>query len=116
MVRAKHAVATRRRKKRVLKAAKGQFAQRSKRYQQARRSVVRSMVYEYRDRKVRKREFRALWITRINAACKEAGITYSRLIAGLLKAKVEINRKLLADLAVTSPGAFRKLIKVAQDV
>ena len=115
MARIKHAVSTHRRKKRLLKKAKGQFLQRSKRYQQARRSLMRGMVYAYRDRKVKKRDFKHLWIIRINAACREAGITYSRFIKGLTKAKVEINRKILADLAVSSPEAFKELIKVAKE-
>ena len=115
MARIKHAVSTHRRKKRLLKKAKGQFLQRSKRYQQARRSLMKGMVYAYRDRKVKKRDFKHLWIIRINAACREAGITYSRFIKGLTKAKVEINRKILADLAVSSPEAFKELIKVAKE-
>ena len=114
MPRIKHAVSTHRRKKRLLKKAKGQFLQRSKRYQQAKRSLMKGMVYAYRDRKVKKREFKALWIIRINAACRQAGISYSRFIKGLTKAKVAINRKLLAEIAVNSPEAFAELVKVAQ--
>ncbi|OGX27209.1 MAG: 50S ribosomal protein L20 [Omnitrophica WOR_2 bacterium RIFCSPHIGHO2_01_FULL_48_9] len=114
MVRVKHAVSTRRRKKRLLKRAKGQFAQRSKRYRQAQKSVDRALVYSYRDRKVRKREFRSLWVVRINAACRENGMTYSRFIKGLINAKVEIDRKQLAELAVKSPAAFKKLVEIAQ--
>ena len=115
MVRIKHSVATHKRKKRLLKKAKGQFLQRHKRYQQARRSLMKGMVYAYRDRKVRKREFRQLWIVRINAACREAGMTYSRFVQGLTKAGVVINRKLLADLAVRSPEVFVQLVKVAKE-
>lgn len=114
MVRIKHAVSTRRRKRRLLKKAKGQWGQRSKRYQQAKRSLQRSMVFAYRDRRTKKREIKRLWIIRINAACREAGIAYSRFINGLTKAKIEINRKLLAELAVNSPEAFRQLVTVAQ--
>ncbi|HOW35339.1 MAG TPA: 50S ribosomal protein L20 [Candidatus Omnitrophota bacterium] len=114
MVRIKHAVSTKRRKKRVLKRAKGQYAQRSRRYQQAKRSVIHSMKFSYRDRKVRKRDFRHLWIARINAACRLTGIAYSRFISGLTKAKVVINRKMLADLAVNSPEAFNELVKIAK--
>jgi large subunit ribosomal protein L20 len=114
MPRTKHAVASRRRKKRVLKLAKGQFGQRSKRYQQADRSIRRGLRFAYRDRKVKKREFRALWSVRINAACREAGITYSRFINGLKKAKIELNRQMLAELAVNSPTSFQKLVKLAQ--
>ena len=114
MVRIKSSVTAHKRKKRVLKKAKGQFGHRSTRYQQAKRSVVKGMAYEFRDRKAKKRAFRSLWIVRITAACKEAKISYSKFINGLLKAKVEINRKMIAELAVTSPGAFKKLVKLAQ--
>lgn len=114
MVRVKTNVATRRRKKRVLKAAKGQFLQRSKRYQQANRSLIKSRVNHYRDRKARKGDFRRLWIIRINAACQEAGINYSRFIKGLNSAKVTINRKTLADLALNSSEAFQKLVEIAK--
>ena len=114
MVRIRGVVAAQKRKKKVLKQAKGQFGHRSKRYRQAKRSVIKGMVYEYRDRKVRKREFKSLWIIRINAACQALGVTYSRFMNGLKKAKVEINRKILAELAVSSPGAFKKLVKLAQ--
>lgn len=115
MVRVRGTIAAHKRKKRVLKKAKGQFGHRSKRYQQARRSVIKGMTYSYRDRKVRKREFKRLWIIRLSAACKEAGVTYSRFIDGLKKAKVEIDRKVLSELAVNSPAAFKKLVKLAQE-
>jgi len=115
MVRIKHAVATRRRKKRVLKQAKGQFGHRSRRYRQAKKSLFKSMVYAYRDRKVQKRLNRRLWITRINAACREQGISYSRFIKGLLTAKVQIDRKLLAELTVNAPKAFENLVKLAKE-
>ena len=88
---------------------------RSKRYQQARRSLNKAMVYAYRDRRVKKREFKTLWIIRINAACREAGIPYSRFMKGLTAAGVTINRKMLADLAVKSPEAFNELIKLAKE-
>ena len=114
MVRVRNAVAVRKRKKRVLKDAKGQFGHRSRRYRFAKRAVIKGLTYEFRDRKVKKREFRALWIVRINAACREAGITYSRFIKGLTDAKVEINRKMISDLAVHSPAAFNKLVEVAK--
>ena len=116
MVRIKHAVSTHKRKKRVLKKAKGQFGQRSKRYQQARRSLAKGMVYSYRDRRVKKREIKNLWVIRINAACRESGIKYSRFIRGLLLSKVEINRKILADLAVNSPEVFERLVQLAKDI
>ena len=115
MVRVRTAVSSRKRKKRVLKAAKGQFGQRSKRYQQARRSVAKGMAYAYRDRRVKKREIKNVWVVRINAACRENDITYSRFINGLKNAKAEINRKMLAEIAVDSPVAFKKLIKLAKD-
>ncbi|HBG61179.1 MAG: 50S ribosomal protein L20 [Omnitrophica WOR_2 bacterium GWF2_38_59] len=114
MVRVRGVVAAQKRKKKVLKQAKGQFGHRSKRFKQAKRSVIKGMVYEYRDRKVRQRDFKSLWIIRINAACKEADTTYSRFMNGLKKAHIEINRKILAELAVSSPGAFKKLVNLAQ--
>lgn len=116
MVRVRAAVSTKRRKKRVLKKAKGQFGHKSKRYAQAKRSVVKGLTYAYRDRKVKKREFKSLWIIRINAACREAGISYSRFIKGLSDAEIAINRKMLAELAVSSPAAFQKLVKEAKAV
>jgi large subunit ribosomal protein L20 len=97
-----------------LKAAKGQFGHRSKHFSQAKRSLIKGMAYSYRDRKVRKRDFRSLWIIRINAACTEAGITYSRFIKGLKDAGVEINRKILSDLAVHSPESFKALADLAK--
>lgn len=115
MVKVKSSVTAHKRKKRVLKMAKGQFGHRSRRYQQAKRSVAKGLTYAFRDRKVKKREFKRLWIVRLNAACREAGMTYSRLIKGLKSANVQINRKMMADLAVRSPEAFKKLIEVAQN-
>lgn len=114
MARVKHSISTKRRKRRVLKAAKGQFGDRSRRYRLAKESVARAMRYATRDRKVRKREFRSLWITRINAACRELDFTYSRLIMGLKKAEVTLDRKILADMAVNDSAAFKKLVEVAQ--
>ncbi len=114
MAKIKHSVATRRRKKRVLKKAKGFWGDRSKQYQQARRTLMHALVYAYRDRRVKKREFRRLWITRINAACRAAGITYSRFIQGLKKSKVGLDRKILADLAVKDIHAFKKLVEIAK--
>ncbi len=115
MVRVNSAVSRKRRKQRVLKSAKGQFGQRSRRYLQAKRSVVKGQTYAYRDRKVKKREYRALWIVRINAACREAGVSYSRFIKGLSNAEVKIDRKMLAELAVSSPAAFAQLVKIASE-
>jgi large subunit ribosomal protein L20 len=113
MVRISSSTTAHRRKKRILTAAKGQFGQRSRRYKQAKISVVKGLTYQYRDRKVNKRMFRSLWIIRINAACREIGISYSRFIAGLLKANIALDRKMLSELAISSPGAFRKLVVLA---
>ncbi len=114
MAKIKHSVATKKRKKRVLKKAKGFWGDRSKQFQQARRTLNRAMVYSYRDRRVKKREFRQLWIIRINAACRQAGMTYSNFINGLKKANVNLDRKILADLAVTDNNAFMKLVEIAK--
>ena len=114
MAKIKHSVATRRRKKRLLKKAKGYWGDRSKQYQQARRALMHALVYAYRDRRVKKRNFRQLWITRINAACRSEGITYSKFIYGLKKAKVSLDRKILADLAVKDDQAFKKLMEIAK--
>ena len=110
MAKIKHSAATRRRKKRVLKKAKGFFGDRSKQFQQARRALMHALKYAYRDRKNKKREIRALWITRINAACRAEGITYSAFINGLKKAKINLDRKILADLAVKESAAFKKIV------
>ena len=115
MPRIGHAKSSHKRKKKFLKLAKGQFGHRSRRYRQARRSIIKSLVYAYRDRKVRKRDFRHLWILRINAACRSEGISYSRFIKGLTDAKVGINRKMIADLAVHSLDAFKQLVTIAKD-
>jgi large subunit ribosomal protein L20 len=115
MVRVGSSATVHKRKKRVLKKAKGQFGHRSRRYQQAQRSVIKGLTYAYRDRRVKKREFKRLWIIRINAACQEAGVTYSRFMSGLKKANVGIDRKVLSELAIHSPAAFKKLIKLSKD-
>lgn len=114
MAKVAHSVATRKRKKRLLKKTKGFWGDRSKQFQQARRALMHALVYSYRDRKVRKREFRGLWITRINALCRQEGTTYSKLINGLKKAKVALDRKMLAELAVHDEGVFKKLIALTQ--
>jgi large subunit ribosomal protein L20 len=114
MAKIKHSVATRRRKKRTLKAAKGFRGDRSKQYQQARRALMHALVYAYRDRRNKKREFRALWIARINAACRGQEITYSKFMNGLKKSKIALDRKVLADLAVRDPSAFKKLIEIVK--
>ena len=115
MVRVKHAAYSRKRKKRVLKLTKGHYAQRHSRFAQAKRSLIKALTYAYRDRKVRKRDFRKLWIVRINAACRESGISYSRFIKGLSVANVAINRKMLADMALNAPETFRELVKISQN-
>jgi len=114
MAKIKHSVATRRRKKRLLKKTKGYWGDRSKQYQQARRALMHALVYAYRDRRIKKRDFRKLWIARINAACRAAGITYSKFMSGLKKAKISLDRKILADLAVRDTQAFKKLIEIAK--
>lgn len=112
MSKIKHSVATRKRKKRVLKKAKGFWGDRSKQFQQSRRALMHALVYAYRDRRVKKRDFRRLWITRINAACRQEGITYSVFINGLKKAQVKIDRKILADIVVKDYAAFKKILEL----
>ena len=114
MPRVKNAVATKRRKKKVLSKAKGYWGASSRLYRTAQEAVNRAEAYAYRDRRVRKRDFRQLWIARINAAARINGLSYSRLIHGLDKAGVEINRKVLADLAVTDPPAFSAIAEQAK--
>ncbi|MCL6449275.1 MAG: 50S ribosomal protein L20 [Armatimonadetes bacterium] len=114
MPRVKSSVVSRKRHKKMLKLARGYYGAKSKLYRVARQQVMKSLVYAYRDRKARKRDFRKLWIARINAAARLNGITYSRLMNGLRKAGVEINRKMLADLAVKDAQAFGKLVEVAK--
>jgi large subunit ribosomal protein L20 len=98
----------------VLGRAKGYSAARGKRFKAAKEQVAHSLAYAYRDRRVRKRDFRRLWITRINAASRSHGLSYNRFIAGLKAAEVEVDRKVLADLAVRDPAAFGRLVEVAQ--
>lgn len=114
MARIKHSVSTRARKKRVLKAAKGYYGDRSRRYRMAKETLARAMRYATRDRKVRKREFRSLWIVRINAACREQGLSYSRFMTGLKKANVVLDRKIIADMTVNDPSSFASLIAIAR--
>ncbi len=114
MSRVTHSVARNRRKKKILKQARGQFGARSKLYRTAKNSVERGWAYAYVDRKKRKRDFRRLWITRINAAARQNGLSYSRFVNGLKTAGVDLNRKVLADLAVKDPAAFSKLAEVAK--
>src|SRR5450756_546299 len=112
MPRTKHSVATRWRRKKVLKMARGYRGSKSKSFRPANEQVMHSLQYAYRDRRARKGDFRKLWISRINAAARLNGMSYSRLIAGLHAADVEVDRKVLADLAVTAPEAFTSLVKV----
>ena len=113
MPRAKNLPASKHRKKKMLKAAKGFWGMRGNVLTVAKHHVDKARQYAYRDRRVRKREFRALWIIRINAAARENGTTYSRLIGGFAKSGITINRKILADLAVRNPEAFTALVKAA---
>lgn len=111
MPRTKNKVASHRRRKKILKLAKGYWGSRSKVYTIAKGSVEKGLVHAYRDRKLKKRTFRQLWIVRINAAARENGITYSKLIDAMNKKGVEINRKVLASLAVENPSTFAELVK-----
>lgn len=113
MPRVKGGYTTRRRRKAILKLAKGYFGSKRTLFKTANEQVMRSLAYAYRDRKQKKREFRKLWIVRINAACKLNGVKYSTFIHGLDLAKVTINRKMLADLAVNDPEGFAKLVKTS---
>lgn len=115
MPRAKGGFVTRRRHKKILKLAKGYWGRKSKIFRPANQQVMKSLAYAYRDRRVRKREFRKLWITRINAAARQNGLSYSRLMAGLKKAGVDVNRKMLADLAVNDEKVFSELVAVAKE-
>ncbi len=115
MPRVKGGYTTRRRRKAVLKLAKGYYGSKHTIYKTAHEQVMRSLRYAFRDRKARKREFRKLWITRINAACQLNDIKYSRFINGLNNADVVINRKMLADMAVNDPEGFKKLVEVAKN-
>jgi large subunit ribosomal protein L20 len=111
MPRAKNTVQSRRRRKKILSQARGYWGGKSRLIKTAKESVERAMLYSYRDRRVRKREFRKLWITRINAAVRPHGLSYSKFIHLLDKNQIQINRKILADLAVTDPDAFGQIVK-----
>ena len=103
------------RRKKVLNEAKGYFGSKHRLYRTAKEQVMHSLSYAYRDRRQKKRDFRKLWITRINAGCRENGISYSRFIDGLNKAGVEVNRKMLSELAIYDKEAFANLVKVAKE-
>lgn len=115
MPRVKGGNVARKRRKKVLKLAKGYFGSKHLLYRTAHEQVMKSLSYAYRDRKQRKRNFRKLWITRINAAARLNGLSYSRLIDGLNKANVEVNRKMLADIAVNDPAGFAQIAQIAKD-
>src|SRR5215471_8821593 len=114
MVRARSGKTVLRKRKRLRKLTKGFRASRHNLYRQAVVALIRSRVYAFRDRRVRKREFRKLWIVRINAACRMRGLRYSQFIAGLQRATVELDRKTLADLAVSDPDTFTKIVELAK--
>ncbi len=114
MARVKGALSTRKRHKKILKLAKGYRGAKSKLYRIANQAVMKSLTYSYTGRKLKKRDFRSLWITRISAACKMNGINYSRFMNGLKKANIEINRKMLSEIAINDPAAFTQLVETAK--
>jgi len=113
-MRVKTGVVRRRRHKKILKLAKGFYSGRRKHFRKAKEQIERSLVYAYRDRRNKKRDFRRLWITRINAACRLNDISYSRFINALNKANIELDRKILADMAMNDPEAFTSVVKQAK--
>ena len=113
-MRVKRGVAARAKHKKILKAAKGMQHNRTRSYRLAKQAVIRALQYSYRDRRNRRRDLRALWISRINAAARQEGTTYGKLIAGLKAANVELDRKVLAELAVNEPSAFSAIVKAAK--
>ena len=115
MARVRNGAVTKARHKKVLKEAKGYFGSKHRLYKTAKEQLMHSGQYAFRDRRQKKRDFRKLWITRINAACRLNEISYSRFIEGLTKAGVEVNRKMLSEIAIENPKAFAELVKVAKD-
>ena len=115
MARVKNGAVTKARHKKVLKEAKGYFGSKHRLYKSAKEQLMHSGQYAFRDRKQKKRDFRKLWITRINAACRQNDISYSRFIEGLTKAGVEVNRKMLSEIAINDPKSFSELVKTAKD-
>jgi large subunit ribosomal protein L20 len=107
-------VASRHRRKKIMRLAKGYYGRRKNVWTVAKNAVEKGLTYAYRDRKVKKREFRALWIQRINAGAREHGLSYSQLMGGLKKAGIELNRKVLADLALNHPAAFKGIVEKAK--
>src|SRR6202030_2612167 len=114
MSRVKRGMMSLKKRHKVLKAVKGFRGARGRNYKAANEALLHSLIYAFRDRRIRKRDFRSLWITRINAAARQEGLTYSRLVSGLKKEGVNINRKVLADLAINDAGAFSKLLALAK--
>ena len=115
MARVKNGAVTKARHKKVLKAAKGYFGSKHRLYKSAKEQLMHSGQYAFREKKKKKRDFRKLWITRINAACRQNDISYSRFIEGLNKAGVEVNRKMLSEIAINDPKMFSEFVKVAKD-
>ena len=115
MTRVKRSVPARKKRRSTLKAAKGYWGRKSSSYRFAKEQVQRSGAYAYRDRRVRKRDFRRLWIIRINAAARREGMSYSQLMHGLKEAGVEVNRKMLAEIAVNDRDAFRRFVELARE-
>ena len=113
-MRVKTGVVRRRRHKKILKMARGFYSGRRKHFRKAKEQLERSLYYAFRDRKQKKREFRKLWIVRINAACRLNGISYSRFINGLAKAGIELDRKILANLAMNEPATFKEIVEKAK--
>ncbi|MBB5156661.1 50S ribosomal protein L20 [Saccharopolyspora phatthalungensis] len=114
MARVKRAVNAQKKRRTILESARGYRGQRSRLYRKAKEQMLHSMTYAYRDRRARKGDFRKLWITRINAATRQHGLTYNRFVQGLKAAEVEVDRKILAELAVNDPQAFAALVEVAR--
>jgi large subunit ribosomal protein L20 len=115
MARVKRGMMSLKKRRKVLKSVKGFRGARGRNYKAANEALLHSLTYAFRDRRVRKRDFRALWIARINAAARREGVTYSRLMSGLKKAGLPVNRKVLADLAINDQAAFAKLLAVAKE-
>ena len=114
MARVRNGVVTHRRHKKILKAARGYFGSKHREFKSAKEQLMHAGQYAFRDRRQKKREFRKLWIVRINAACRENEISYSRFIEGLNKAGIEVNRKMLSEIAINDKEAFKKLVEVAK--
>lgn len=115
MARVKRGVNAKKRHKNILKQSKGYFGAKSKLFRTANQAVMKSLNYQFFGRKQRKRDFRQLWIARINAACRQNGMSYSKFIAGLKKHEVEINRKMLSEIAINDPQGFAKLVELAKN-